>query len=112
MLSFGVGYAAELGESERIDDGWISGVEGLDIVPYSTLSPITPANTTGFVSVVLSVIGNYDPVVVEYRYQNSNGAYSYVREIQPDYPWLVSAGIFALVLFCVFRLWGAVFCKK
>lgn len=78
-----------------------------------SLSPITPSNTTGLTSIVLSLIGNYDPVVVEYRYQNNNSTnYSYLREVQPDYPWLVSAGIFAIVLFCSLRILGGAICKK
>lgn len=77
-----------------------------------SLSPITSSDTTGLTSLVLSLIGNYDPVVVEYRYENYNGSYSYVREIQPDYPWLISAGIFAIVLFCTLRILGGAVCKK
>lgn len=78
-----------------------------------TLSPITPSNTTGLTSILLSLIGNYDPVIVEYRYQNNNSTnYSYLREVQPDYPWLVSAGIFAIVLFCSLRILGGAVCKK
>lgn len=77
-----------------------------------SVAPITPTNTTGLTSLVLSLIGNYDPVVAEHRYENYNGSYSYVREIQPDYPWLVSAGIFALVLWCSLRILGGVICKK
>lgn len=89
--------------------------ERLELVESSvyTLSPITPDNTTGLTSLVLSLIGNYDPVIVEYRYQNYNSTnYSYLREVQPDYPWLVSAGIFAIVLFCSLRILGGAICKK
>lgn len=78
-----------------------------------SLSPITSDNTTGLTSLVLSLIGNYDPVVVEYRYQNSTSSnWQYLREVQPDYPWLVSAGIFAIVLFCALRIMGGAICKK
>lgn len=89
--------------------------ERLELVESSvyTLSPITPDNTTGLTSLVLSLIGNYDPVIVEYKYQNYNSSsYSYLREVQPDYPWLVSAGIFAIVLFCSLRILGGAICKK
>lgn len=82
------------------------------ITTYSVLSPVTPDNTNGLVSVVLSVIGDYNPIVAEHRYQTSSGTWNYVREIQPDYTWLVSAAIFALVLYCVFRLWGGILCKR
>lgn len=58
-------------------------------------------------SILVKLIGPYNPVVVEYRYQNYNSStYSYVREIQPDYVWFCSAGLFALLVFCTFRLGG------
>lgn len=58
-------------------------------------------------SILVKLIGPYNPVVVEYRYQNYNqSTYSYVREIQPDYVWFFSAGLFALLVFCTFRLGG------
>lgn len=59
-------------------------------------------------SILVDLIGPYNPVVVEYRYQNYNqSSYSYVREIQPDYVWWFSAGLFALLIYCTFRLGGA-----
>lgn len=95
--------AVDIGVPELVDD--------VGVITYSVLSPVTPSNTNGLVSVVLSLIGDYNPIVAEHRYQNINGTYSYVREIQPDYPWLVSVALFALVLYCVFRMWGGIFCR-
>lgn len=63
-------------------------------------------------SLLVKLIGPYNPVVVEYRYQNYNqSSYSYVREIQPDYVWFASAGLFALMVFCTFRLGGVLLRK-
>ena len=74
------------------------------------LNPITPQSTTGFKSVLLSLIGDYDAVVVEYQYQNPNNSYyNYLREIQPDYCWLCSAAIFLVIVYSTFRLGGALF---
>lgn len=81
-------------------------------VVTQTLEPITPSNTTGFKKVLISVIGNYESIVTDYRYQNTNGTWQYLREVQPDYVWLSSAGIFALLLWCVFRMAGGIFCRK
>lgn len=72
-----------------------------------SLNPITPSETSGLKSVILSLIGDYDAVVVEYSYQNSNGYMSYVREIQPDYVFLCSCGIFLVIIYCTFRIGGA-----
>lgn len=63
-------------------------------------------------SILVKLIGPYNPVVVEYRYQNYNAStYSYLREIQPDYVWWFSAGLFGLLVFCTFRLGGALLRK-
>lgn len=63
-------------------------------------------------SILVKLIGPYNPVVVEYRYLNNNASnYSYVREIQPDYTWWGAAGLFCLLIFCTFRL-GGVFLRK
>lgn len=44
--------------------------------------------------------------------QNYNqSSYSYVREIQPDYVWCASAALFVLLVFCTFRLGGALLRK-
>lgn len=77
-------------------------------VSLMSLNPITSDDTTGLKSVLLELIGDYDAVVVEYQYQNNNmTGYNYLREVQPDYVWLCSAGLFSLVIYCVFRLGGA-----
>ena len=81
----------------------------MSIDPFS-LAPITPGNTSGLKAVLLSLLGNYDPIVAQYQY-NSGSNYGYIREIQPDYVWLVSAGIFAILLYCTWRLLGGLICK-
>lgn len=93
-----------------LDDGTWE-LDGIEV--YSTVSPITPSNTDGLKSVLLSFLGNYDPIIVEYRYQNSNSTnYSYLREAQPDYVWIASFVLLALVIFCLFKLGGAVLCRR
>lgn len=89
-----------------------------DIEPTSveisaqTMEPITPSNSNGMKSVLLNVLGDYSAIVVEYRYTNTNGTYSYQREIQPDYVWMASAAIFALMIYCCFRLGGGWLCRR
>lgn len=81
---------------------------GSDVTDISVqaVNPITPSNSTGFKKVLLSLIGNYDAVVVQYQ-TSSSGYYS--TAVQLDYPWLFSAGIFALVLFCTLKFIGSIF---
>lgn len=76
---------------------------------YSLDNGTTPINS-GLRSVVRSLIGNYSPVVVQYQYTNGTNT-QYLREILPDYEWMFSCGVFALVLYCTFRMGGAFLSK-
>lgn len=81
------------------------------IDPQSALAPVTPSNTSGLKAVLLSILGNYDPIVAEYQYVGSGSYNNYIREIQPDYVWLTSAAIFAILLYSTWRLLGGLICK-
>ena len=81
-----------------------------DVAVLESVAPVTPSASNGFKKVVLSLIGNYDPVIVEYRYQNtSSSTYGYLRQVEHDYPWLCSCAIFALVLFLAWLFLRTVF---
>lgn len=81
-----------------------------EAVPYA-LAPVTPASDGSLKAILLRLLGNYDPVVVEYRYVNNNGTYNYLREISPDFPWICSAAVFGLCLFCAFKILGGFLSK-
>ena len=73
-----------------------------------SVPPVTPSSTTGLKAALLSVLGNYDPVVVVYQYNTSSSGYSsYATDIQPDYVWIASAVLLCLVIWCLFKLGGA-----
>lgn len=73
-----------------------------------SVPPVTPSSTTGLKAALLTVLGNYDPVVVVYQYNTSSSGYSsYATDIQPDYAWLASAALLCLVILCLFKLGGA-----
>lgn len=77
-----------------------------------SVSPIEASDTSGLKQVLLSLLGDYDAIVVEYEYKNSTSSnYSYLREIQPDYVWMASFLLFALIIYCLFRLGGALLGK-
>lgn len=77
-------------------------------IAIMSLAPVTSDSTSGLKAALLGVLGDYDPVIVEYEYQNPNNNYSsYLREVQPDYVWIASAALLALVIWCLFRLGGA-----
>jgi hypothetical protein len=75
-------------------------------ISLSSVAPVTPSSTSGLKSALLGILGNYDPVIVEYQYQSSQGYNNYLREVQPDYVWLCSAALLALVIYCLFKLGG------
>lgn len=73
-----------------------------------SVPPVTPSSTTGLKAALLTVLGNYDPVVVVYQYNTSGSGYSsYATDIQPDYAWIASAVLLCLVIWCLFKLGGA-----
>ena len=73
-----------------------------------SIPPVTPSSTTGLKAALLSVLGNYDPVVVVYQYNSSSSGYSnYATDIQPDYVWIASAALLCLVIWRLFTLGGA-----
>lgn len=73
-----------------------------------SVPPVTPSSTTGLKAALLSVLGNYDPVVVVYQYSTSSSGYSsYATDIQPDYAWIASSVLLCLVIWCLFKLGGA-----
>lgn len=76
------------------------------------LNPVTAADSTGLKSVLLSFIGDYDAIVVEHAYASSNGYTNYLREVQYDYPWLCSAGLLTVMIFCLFKLGGSLLCRR
>ena len=73
-----------------------------------SVPPVTPSSTTGLKAALLTVLGNYDPVVVVYEYNISSSSSSrYVTDTQPDYVWIASAVLLCLVIWCLFKLGGA-----
>lgn len=84
------------------DDVVLTGVSRVSI------SPVTPSSTSGLKAALLTVLGNYDPVVVVYQYNTSSSGYSsYATDIQPDYAWIASAALLCLVIWSLFKLGGA-----
>jgi len=79
----------------------------IDNISVISVAPIKPSDTSGLKAALLGVLGNYDPVIIEYQYSSGSGYANYLREVQPDYVWICSFVLLALVIFCLFRLGGA-----
>lgn len=78
-----------------------------DVAILTGLSPVTPSDTSGLKSVLLSFIGDYDPPIVQFEYTSSNNYKQYVNEIQLDYVWICSFALIAIFIYCLFKLGGA-----
>lgn len=87
-------------------------LELTDVSIVKAVAPVTPESSSGLKAALLSFIGDYDPVIVEYQYQSSQGYTSYLREVQPDYSWMISAAFLLVLVYCIFRLLGVIFCRK
>lgn len=90
---------------------------GDDPVPVPTevnteVLRISASDTSGFHAVILGLLGDYNPIVKDYTYQSAQGYYSHSIDIQPDWSWICSAAIFAIIIFCLFRLIGGIFSWK
>lgn len=73
-------------------------------------SPVTPSTSNGFHNVIISLLGNYEPITVDYEYRQGSSSYtSHSITTAPDWSWICSAAIFAIVLFCTFRFIGGIF---
>lgn len=100
---------SETSESEVASDVGTSSTDLVltNVTMLTGLAPVTPGDSTGFKAVLLGLLGNYDPPVVQFEYTTSNNYKQYVNEIQPDFVWLCSCGLLALMIFCLFKLGGA-----
>lgn len=75
----------------------------LDSIDTFALSPVV--SSSGLKGILLDVIGPYDNIITQYRYQsNTSSNYSYVHETTPDYPWIASACLFIVLVYSVFSL--------
>ena len=79
----------------------------LQSVDVYSVSPITSDSTTGLKSVILGLIGSYDTIVTDYTYNSNNGYIQHTIQVQPDYVWMGSFLLLCLILYCLFRLGGA-----
>lgn len=74
---------------------------------------VSASDTTGLHSVLLSLIGDYNPIVKDYTYYttsyNGTQTLNHSIDIQPDFSWLATALLFIVIVYCVFRLIGMLF---
>lgn len=73
----------------------------------TSVEKVSASDTTGFKSVILGLIGDYETVVTDYTY--NNGSYqSHTINIERDWSWICSCCIFGVLLWCTFRTIGGI----
>ena len=77
----------------------------------TSIEKVSASDTTGFKSVILGLLGDYETVVTDYTY--NNGSYqSHTINIERDWAWICSLCLFVVVIWCVFRGVVAILCRK
>lgn len=109
-------FASSSGVSDpsvlELDPSELVSVEDTTLVTLKA-APVTPQTSNGFHQVIISLLGNYEPITVDYEYRNNNNTYySHNISTTPDWSWICSAAIFAIIVFSIFRLIGGLFSWK
>ena len=70
----------------------------------SSVQRISASDATGFKAVMLSLIGDYETTITDYEYRTGSSSYtSHSINIERDWSWICSCGIFAILVWCTFR---------
>ena len=80
---------------------------GSDVTTYASYG----SEPGSLKSVLFQFLGEWETIVVSHNHQTADGTVYSVQESQPDYPWLCSAGLICIMVFCLFRLGGSILCK-
>lgn len=85
-------------------------------IPVKTLSytdsQLLPLSVSGGLKgVLVSFLGEWECIVVQHSFVDSEGNTVTDVDTLPDYPWIASAVLLCLMVFCLFRVGGALICK-
>lgn len=83
------------------------------LVSYEqSVQKVSASDTSGLKALLLSIIGDYETVITDYEYRTGNNTYtSHSINIERDWAWICSCGVFALLLYCTFRSIGGILCR-
>lgn len=73
---------------------------------------ISANDANGFKAVILGLLGDYETVITDYEYRNATGNVQHSIDVSPDYSWICGCGVFAIVIWCFFRLVGGFLCNR
>lgn len=105
-----VSVTSDAGSIDNSVDLPVSAVSDTSDYGVSLLAdaPISADDTSGLKAVLLTVLGDYEPILFEYSYGNTGVG----REVFQDDVWLCSFWMLMLLTYCVFRLIGGWLTRK
>lgn len=65
----------------------------------------------GLKGVLVDFLGEWQSIVVEHTFVDEQGFSVTQVDVIPDYPWIASAVLLCLMVYCLFRVGGALICK-
>lgn len=92
-------------ESVGVDPVVLSDDQSVSVL--AALSPVGPEDTNGLKSILISILGDYNPIIIEYQSGNYTS-----REVFEDQVWLCSFWMLAIMVFCIFRMLGGWLTRK
>lgn len=104
-----------LGADNSLQSSSFSGFEDGGMVLLSTsisTERISASDANGFKAVILGLLGDYETVITDYEYRNATGNVQHSIDVSPDYSWICGCGVFAIVIWCFFRLVGGFLCNR
>lgn len=78
---------------------------------YAGSQQLSLSVSDGLKGVLVSFIGEWESITVQHSYVDSSGNTVVDVETIPDYPWIAAAVLLCLMVFCLFRVGGALICK-
>lgn len=75
----------------------------------SDQQPLSAAG--GLKGVLVDFLGEWQSIVIEHTFVDEQGVSVTQVDVIPDYPWIASAVLLCLMVYCLFRVGGALICK-
>ena len=76
---------------------------------YEMLTLSADPESGSLKDVLLTFVGDYEPIVKDYVYQSQDGRTQHSITISPDWSWICSCGVLVVFCYIVFRSIGVVF---
>lgn len=109
-LSCSCAFASSGSDLSDLPESQSSGSEVTESTDVRFLK-VSANDTSGLHSILLRLIGDYNPIVTDHTYTSGSGYVNHSVDIQPDWSWILTAALFIIVIFCTFRFVGGLFSR-